>query len=115
MVDGMNGDEDNNHNEKHAPVLFITSVSFFFFFLNDPAPPDISPFPQPAPLPISPPLEAQIRDSHQSILAHQPRQNGLHGGTVHLAITLFPIVTGARSESPAPAAPQGAANGAGTR
>src|ERR1022692_44567 len=27
---------------------------FFFFFLNDPAPPEISPFPLPAPLPISP-------------------------------------------------------------
>src|SRR5256885_2299337 len=27
---------------------------FFFFFLNDPAPPEISPLPQPAPLPIYP-------------------------------------------------------------
>src|SRR5256885_2105216 len=25
---------------------------FFFFFLNDPAPPEFSPFPPPAPLPI---------------------------------------------------------------
>src|SRR2546429_362346 len=28
------------------------SISFFFFFLNYPAPPEISPFPPPAPLPI---------------------------------------------------------------
>src|SRR2546430_16041721 len=29
-------------------------VFFFFFFLNDPAPPELSPFPHPPPLPISP-------------------------------------------------------------
>src|ERR1039458_7767778 len=38
-----------------SPVLCSLLSSFFFFFfffLNDPAPPKISPFPLPAPLPI---------------------------------------------------------------
>src|SRR2546430_2396096 len=38
------------------PFLFLaeqTHYSFFFFFLINPAPPDISPFPLHAPLPIS--------------------------------------------------------------
>src|SRR2546421_55040 len=34
-------------------LLFLPSFFYsFFFFLNDPAPPEISPFPLPAPLPI---------------------------------------------------------------
>src|SRR6201746_2640169 len=33
-------------------VLCCMLVTFFFFFLNDPAPPEISPFPLPAALPI---------------------------------------------------------------
>src|SRR5256886_14642293 len=38
-------------NDEHTP----TNVHVvFFFFLNDPAPPDTSPLPHPAPLPISP-------------------------------------------------------------
>src|SRR5256885_5041404 len=36
------------------------SHSFFFFFLNDPAPPKISPFPLPAPLPIGPGVAAVV-------------------------------------------------------
>src|ERR1039457_5632737 len=32
--------------------LSCFSSSFFFFFFNDPAPPEFSPFPPPAPLPI---------------------------------------------------------------
>src|SRR2546429_9994625 len=49
--------------EFHSPLSFlnryllikITSplTVFIFFFLNDPAPPELSPFPPPAPLPIS--------------------------------------------------------------
>src|SRR2546430_7432603 len=33
-------------------VIISRSYFFFFFFLNDPAPPEISPLPLPAPLPI---------------------------------------------------------------
>src|SRR5256885_14608865 len=41
-----------------APLLFLYLLRFFlmirrlFFFLNDPAPTEFSPFPQPDPLPI---------------------------------------------------------------
>src|SRR2546427_544404 len=38
------------------PLLCCTFSLFFFFFLNDPAPPEISPFPLPDALPISPQL-----------------------------------------------------------
>src|SRR2546430_2001793 len=34
-------------------ILSSISLIFFFFFFNDPAPPEISPFPPPAPLPTS--------------------------------------------------------------
>src|SRR5256885_16709619 len=33
-------------------LILVSSVFFFFFFFNDPAPPEISPFPLPAALPI---------------------------------------------------------------
>src|SRR6202030_2445150 len=40
--------------DRAATLHFSADFShfFFFFFLNDPAPPEISPFPLPAPLPI---------------------------------------------------------------
>src|SRR2546427_11980658 len=34
----------------------IIAIDLFFFFFNDPPPPEISPFPQPAALPIYTPL-----------------------------------------------------------
>src|SRR5260370_195150 len=41
-------------NVKFLSLIFIpTFHQFFFFFLNDPAPPEISPLPLPDPLPIS--------------------------------------------------------------
>src|SRR2546429_3760301 len=46
----------------HVPLTFFSLInlilSFFFFFLNDPAPPEISPLPLPAPFPTpaTPPL-----------------------------------------------------------
>src|SRR5256885_15529479 len=46
-------------------VFSTITLDFFFFFLNDPAPPEISPFPLPAPLPIwveqRPPARAAVR------------------------------------------------------
>src|SRR2546430_15960529 len=35
--------------------IILYQLSYTFFFLNDPAPTDIPPFPLPAPLPIRPP------------------------------------------------------------
>src|SRR5256885_13384419 len=37
------------------------TASFFFFFLKDPAPPEFSPLPLPAALPISPHQESALR------------------------------------------------------
>src|SRR3954464_14175766 len=37
---------------RSPPHTLLPSPSFFFFFLNNPAPPKFSPFPPPAPLPI---------------------------------------------------------------
>src|ERR1039458_8419451 len=36
----------------------VALVVYFFFFLKDPAPPEFSPFPLPAPLPICRPLRS---------------------------------------------------------
>src|SRR3989449_11738625 len=43
-------------------LLALTLISFFFFF-NDPATPEISPFPLHAPLPISTPHKFRFRES----------------------------------------------------
>src|SRR2546421_664311 len=40
------------HYSSHAVGSFMRSLICLFFFLNNPAPPKISPFPLPAPLPI---------------------------------------------------------------
>src|SRR2546430_271576 len=50
----------NGYNLKHSlhlcllSLIFTHSSSFFFFFFNNPAPPEFSPLPLHAPLPISP-------------------------------------------------------------
>src|SRR2546423_12969584 len=46
------------HGNQHAEINTLIESSylqgFCFFFLNNPAPPEFSPFPHPAPLPIPP-------------------------------------------------------------
>src|SRR5256885_16297463 len=46
----------------HFYVINTSSRMFFFFFLNDPAPPEISPLPLPAPLPICAAVPPRRRD-----------------------------------------------------
>src|SRR2546428_12361236 len=54
--------------------------SFFFFFLNDPAPPEISPFPLPAALPFCP--EALGRAAVAGRLLGRCRGDVRGGGSV---------------------------------
>src|SRR5256885_1794721 len=50
----------------------IYSTFFVFFFLNNPAPPDISPLPLPAPLPISARAEGGRFDIHRTPVELEP-------------------------------------------
>src|SRR5256885_11515311 len=50
---------------------WIRSLIIFFFFLNDPAPPEFSPLPLPAPLPI-PPRRAQLARALQDLVVGEP-------------------------------------------
>src|SRR2546430_888350 len=58
-------------------------LCFFFFFLNNPAPPEISPLPLPAALPISPHRErVRPRDEPlaRAVVAPQARSGEVEGG-----------------------------------
>src|SRR5256885_8093027 len=57
-----------------------TEVYSFFFFLNDPAPPDSSPLPPPAPLPIGPAARPGPDDDVRDAVAVD-----VPGGHVHPA------------------------------
>src|SRR2546427_2016929 len=60
--------------------IFFPLLSFLvFFFLNDPPPPEISPFPLPAPLPINP-RQSEEPIGHGGEEADQQRaERGEHG------------------------------------
>src|SRR5256885_13127166 len=49
--------------------LYVRHDTFFFFFLNNPAPPNISPLPHPAPLPIK---KSRNRNASFQPLADHP-------------------------------------------
>jgi hypothetical protein len=59
-------------------------------------------------------VELKLFGDDQAILTHQLRQNGANSGPIHLLIDLLRMVLGDRRKDLATAAPQGAANGAGT-
>src|SRR2546425_9982327 len=68
---------------------------YFFFFLNDPAPPEFSPLPLPAALPIScPPRRGRRRRHHDDRQGYEPHpaphRTPPHRSTVPHAFTAAP-------------------------
>src|SRR5256885_8774171 len=78
--------------------IVLISICFFFFFLNDPAPPEIYPLPPPAPLPIcfrrSHAWDDHRREPHRSDrcgLHHRPADPGRDQAAGHRGMSAAPL------------------------